>query len=126
MTNLLQGKTAAITGAASGIGLACAKILVEEGAQVVLIDRDEAAAAIEGFAGLKRRFELVGEANGVAVLDDFGHNPAKVAAMEGSGVTVVERVPHALPDNPVTRWRNGSSPATKACPTANDRLRTYC
>ncbi|PYF08718.1 ribitol 2-dehydrogenase [Rhodobacter viridis] len=41
MTNLMQGKTAAITGAASGIGLACAKILVEEGAQVVLIDRDE-------------------------------------------------------------------------------------
>lgn len=40
MTNLMQGKTAAITGAASGIGLACAKILVEEGAQVVLIDRD--------------------------------------------------------------------------------------
>ncbi|ETD84073.1 SDR family oxidoreductase [Rhodobacter capsulatus] len=45
MTNLMQGKTAAITGAASGIGLACAKILVEEGAQVVLIDRDEAKLA---------------------------------------------------------------------------------
>ncbi|WP_411837243.1 SDR family oxidoreductase [Paracoccus sp. ME4] len=35
----LQGKTAAITGAASGIGLECARILIEEGAQVVLIDR---------------------------------------------------------------------------------------
>ncbi|ADE86100.1 SDR family oxidoreductase [Rhodobacter capsulatus] len=45
MTNLMQGKTAAITGAASGIGLACAKILVEEGAQVVLIDRDETKLA---------------------------------------------------------------------------------
>nr|GLK19617.1 UDP-N-acetylmuramate--L-alanine ligase [Microbacterium terregens] len=44
------------------------------------LDRDEAAAAIEGFAGLKRRFELVGEANGVAVLDDFGHNPDKIGA----------------------------------------------
>ena len=41
---------------------------------------DEAARAIEGFAGLKRRFELVGEANGVAVIDDFGHNPDKIAA----------------------------------------------
>lgn len=39
MTKLLQGKTAAITGAASGIGLECARILIEEGAQVVLIDR---------------------------------------------------------------------------------------
>lgn len=41
MTNLMQGKTAAITGAASGIGLDCAKILLEEGAEVVLIDRAE-------------------------------------------------------------------------------------
>lgn len=41
---------------------------------------DEAARAIEGFTGLKRRFELVGEANGVSVIDDFGHNPDKIAA----------------------------------------------
>jgi UDP-N-acetylmuramate--alanine ligase len=39
-----------------------------------------AAAAIGGFAGLKRRFELVGEANDIAVIDDFGHNPDKIAA----------------------------------------------
>ncbi|MGN6270634.1 MAG: glutamate ligase domain-containing protein [Sphingomonas sp.] len=39
-----------------------------------------AAAAIGGFTGLKRRFELVGEANGIAVIDDFGHNPDKIAA----------------------------------------------
>lgn len=39
MTGRLQGKTAAITGAASGIGLECARILIEEGAEVVLIDR---------------------------------------------------------------------------------------
>jgi ribitol 2-dehydrogenase len=41
MSNLLSGKTAAITGAASGIGLACAQAMVREGARVVLIDRDE-------------------------------------------------------------------------------------
>lgn len=39
MTKKMDGKTAAITGAASGIGLACARILIEQGAQVVLIDR---------------------------------------------------------------------------------------
>jgi UDP-N-acetylmuramate--alanine ligase len=39
-----------------------------------------AIKAIEGFTGLKRRFELVGEANGVTVIDDFGHNPDKIAA----------------------------------------------
>lgn len=40
----------------------------------------DAVGAIQGFTGLKRRFELVGEANGVAVIDDFGHNPDKIAA----------------------------------------------
>ncbi|SOB79085.1 UDP-N-acetylmuramate--alanine ligase [Sphingomonas guangdongensis] len=40
----------------------------------------DAVRAIEGFTGLKRRFDLVGEAAGVAVIDDFGHNPDKIAA----------------------------------------------
>lgn len=41
MSNLMQDKVAAITGAASGIGLECARILLEQGATVVLIDRAE-------------------------------------------------------------------------------------
>ena len=41
---------------------------------------EDAVGAIAGFAGLRRRFDLVGEAAGVAVLDDFGHNPDKVSA----------------------------------------------
>jgi len=44
------------------------------------IDLGEAVRAIQGFTGLRRRFELVGEANDVAVIDDFGHNPDKIAA----------------------------------------------
>lgn len=45
MTQDLQGKTAAITGAASGIGWASAKAMLDAGATVVLVDRDEAALA---------------------------------------------------------------------------------
>ncbi|AUG51780.1 SDR family oxidoreductase [Thalassospira marina] len=41
MTNVLNAKTAAITGAASGIGLECARNLLEAGCRVVLIDRAE-------------------------------------------------------------------------------------
>ncbi len=41
MVQQLQGKVAAITGAASGIGLECARTLIGEGAKVVLIDRAE-------------------------------------------------------------------------------------
>jgi UDP-N-acetylmuramate--alanine ligase len=44
------------------------------------ISFEDAAVALGGFTGLRRRFELVGETNGVAVLDDFGHNPDKIAA----------------------------------------------
>ena len=39
MSESIKGKVAAITGAASGIGLECARALIEEGAKVVLIDR---------------------------------------------------------------------------------------
>lgn len=39
MSSDLNGKVAAVTGAASGIGLACAKAMLAAGARVVLIDR---------------------------------------------------------------------------------------
>jgi ribitol 2-dehydrogenase len=39
MTKKLDGKVAAVTGAASGIGLACARAMLAEGATVVLVDR---------------------------------------------------------------------------------------
>ena len=43
MEQQLAGKVAAVTGAASGIGLACAKALLNSGARVVLIDRAQDA-----------------------------------------------------------------------------------
>lgn len=39
MAEQLSGKVAAVTGAASGIGLECARAMLEAGAEVVLIDR---------------------------------------------------------------------------------------
>ena len=41
MNKNLDGKVAAITGAASGIGLECARAMLEAGATVVLVDRAE-------------------------------------------------------------------------------------
>lgn len=43
MGRQLEGKVAAVTGAASGIGLASTRALIGEGARVVLVDRDRAA-----------------------------------------------------------------------------------
>ncbi|HEY0132341.1 MAG TPA: Mur ligase family protein [Allosphingosinicella sp.] len=39
-----------------------------------------AAEALSSFAGLRRRFDIVGTRGGVTVIDDFGHNPDKIAA----------------------------------------------
>jgi UDP-N-acetylmuramate--alanine ligase len=41
---------------------------------------DRAADALAGFIGLRRRFDIVGSGGGVTVIDDFGHNPDKIAA----------------------------------------------
>ena len=43
MANELKGKVAAVTGAASGIGLATVKAMIASGARVVLVDRDQAS-----------------------------------------------------------------------------------
>ena len=43
MARELEGKVAAVTGAASGIGLASSEAMLAAGARVVMIDRDEAA-----------------------------------------------------------------------------------
>jgi UDP-N-acetylmuramate--alanine ligase len=40
----------------------------------------EAAAALGRFEGLKRRLETIGTAGGVTIIDDFAHNPDKIAA----------------------------------------------
>jgi UDP-N-acetylmuramate--alanine ligase len=40
----------------------------------------QAIHAMERFTGLARRFDIVGIAGGITVIDDFGHNPDKTAA----------------------------------------------
>jgi UDP-N-acetylmuramate--alanine ligase len=44
------------------------------------ISLPDAAAALATFTGLKRRMDVIGTANDITVIDDFGHNPDKIAA----------------------------------------------
>ena len=43
-------------------------------------DLEQALAALAEFGGVGRRFERVGEARGVTVVDDYAHHPTEVAA----------------------------------------------
>ncbi len=47
-------------------------------AEHVGVSPEAAAAALREFANVKRRMELRGEANGVAVYDDFAHHPTAI------------------------------------------------
>ncbi|MDH4611480.1 SDR family oxidoreductase [Pseudomonas sp. BN102] len=86
----LANKVAVITGAASGIGLACVRRFAEEGAQVVGLDmgepRPEAAASLEGLqpAPLFMTLDVRDEDRVQAVMDEvvkrFGRIDALVNA----------------------------------------------
>lgn len=74
----LSGKTALVTGGASGIGLACAKRLAGAGARVVLADRNAALAQ-------ERAAELGGEALVLDVGDEAAVAQAAAAWRERDG-----------------------------------------
>ena len=59
------------------IANALAALAAAEAAGVAI---EDAVSAIARFEGLRRRFDVVGTARGVTVIDDFGHNPEKIAA----------------------------------------------
>lgn len=44
------------------------------------LDVDVCASALSGFGGVRRRFDRVGEADGVTVVDDYAHHPTEVEA----------------------------------------------
>jgi len=45
------------------------------------IDANAIRKALNGFGGVKRRFTRVGEWNGAAIIDDYGHHPVEIAAV---------------------------------------------
>ena len=44
------------------------------------VSLEDAAQALRSFAGIRRRLDFVGTANGISVIDDFAHNPDKITA----------------------------------------------
>ena len=101
----LQGKVAIITGAARGIGLACARRMAEAGAAVVLTDiRDELGgreALAIGRGATYLRLDVRREADWAAaierVLTTFGHLDVLV---NNAGITGFGPGPEFPPDSP--------------------------
>ena len=66
------------------------------------VPRTDAEAAIVQFAGVGRRFELVGAHGGITVYDDYGHNPTElevtlqVARSLTSGRVIAVYQPHVV------------------------------
>lgn len=70
---------------------------------------EEAGSALSLFAGISRRFDIIGVADGITVIDDFGHNPDKIAATlktlrEFPGRALVMFQPHGF--GPLKKMRD--------------------
>lgn len=86
---------------------------------------EDAARAVKTFPGLKRRLEVIFDSPELTVIDDYSHNPAKIAAAlaaargYGSPLTVIYR-PHGY--GPLKRFRRELAEAFTAGLRAGDRL----
>ena len=45
------------------------------------LDAETIARGLEGYSGVRRRFERVGEADGILIMDDYAHHPTEVRAL---------------------------------------------
>ena len=45
------------------------------------VEPDDIRQALAGFSGVRRRFTTIGIANGVRIVDDYGHHPVEIAAV---------------------------------------------
>lgn len=61
------------------------------------------AAALQEFHGAERRFQNLGEARGVLVIDDYGHHPTEIAAVVAAARTLHRRIVVAFQPHRYTR-----------------------
>jgi UDP-N-acetylmuramate--alanine ligase len=50
-------------------------------AKYIGVDIKDISKALSSFKGTFRRFNIIGEKNGITVIDDYAHNPQKIAAI---------------------------------------------
>lgn len=72
----MGGCSLRVPGDHNALNALCALVV----ADALGVPADIAARSLGGFGGVGRRFELRGEARGVRIIDDYGHNPTKIRA----------------------------------------------
>jgi UDP-N-acetylmuramate--alanine ligase len=82
----------------------------------------EIKKALKTFKGIKRRMEVVGETNGIKVIDDYAHNPRKIQAAIDTVRLMSERLivvfqPHGYAPTEFMREELISAFAGKLLPT---------
>jgi UDP-N-acetylmuramate--alanine ligase len=80
VTSRRTGETAPIRLRAPGRHNAANALAAIAATGALNVSLAEAALALSTFSGTRRRLETVGEAASVTVIDDFAHNPDKIAA----------------------------------------------
>jgi len=80
VTALASGETVAVSLRVPGLHNVANALAALGAARACGVALTDAARALGEFSGIRRRFEVVGTAKGVTVIDDFAHNPDKIAA----------------------------------------------
>ena len=75
-----SGETVAVTLNVPGLHNVANALAALSVAKACGVGLAEAAAHIGAFSGIRRRLEVVATANEITVIDDFAHNPDKIAA----------------------------------------------
>ncbi|MGE4252688.1 MAG: 3-hydroxybutyrate dehydrogenase [Parvibaculaceae bacterium] len=123
----LANKTAIVTGAASGIGLAIASRFIAEGANVAIADlKGEAAAAAAAELGKRGPGKALGVAMDVTSEDEVNDGVAQVVRQFGTVDILVSnagiQIVHRIEDFPYAEWKrlvaihlDGAFLTAKAC-----------
>lgn len=88
----ISGKTALVTGGGSGLGAATARLLAEQGAQVILLDRDSgsAEALARGIGGIAMPGDVT-SSDDVQAAIDAGETPPRIV-VNCAGIGTAGRV----------------------------------
>ncbi len=77
--------TLAVPGGHNVLNAAAAYLAAVEGLGA---SPEQVLAGLASFGGARRRFDVLGEVAGVTVVDDYAHNPAKVAAVVSTAAAI--------------------------------------